>query len=252
MFTLTCQGLVYHGDFLYESCGLNRRSIVKKIDQTTNKVMATYKFTDDIFAEGITYYDNHIFLITYKNKRMYILSADELLLVGTRHYTVETGEGWGLTHTQSHLILSDGSSNLYYYNYPANYSLHYKEYPHLTHHALELVKQVSVKVPTTNKEVEHINELEYANGYIYANIWYQDVIVKIDPTSGYIVNIYDMSTLFPTSSRPRNADCLNGIAYHTKGDYFYITGKFWPYAYIGQFLNATDVNITDKWRGDSL
>lgn len=237
----TCftQGLVYEGEYLYESCGLNGESMVKKLDRKTFKLLQSTPFGREIFAEGLTYYNGYLFMLTYKNKKVYIINADSMNIVGVKKIFTSTSEGWGITHNHNHLIVSDGSSNLFYYDFPDSNSLDDSNKSRILHR----VNTVQVKEYRSKSPVDHVNELEYVNGYIYANLWYQDRIVKIDPVTGYVVNSYDLSKLYPVRSRRRGSDCLNGIAYDQQLNVFLITGKKWPYQYHVQFPNTTDINI---------
>jgi glutamine cyclotransferase len=177
---------------------------------------------------------------------MFIIDANDLKMIGSRHYTTSTNEGWGLTHDGNNLIVTDGSSTLFYFDFPANYSLNTEEYPYLKHHSLTKVKEVTVKSHQTNKPVVYINELEYADGHIYANIWYQDIILKINPSTGIIIHIYEMEHIYPRSKRSRDSDCLNGIAYNPQTSLFMVTGKKWPMGFLGRFPSMEDLNISRK------
>lgn len=158
---------------------------------------------------------------------MLIYETNDLLLTATRTYQTFSGEGWGLTYDGFHLVASDGSSHLSYFKLP--------DLSEKTSSRLELVKDVVVK-DHKGIEIHKINELEYVKGIIYGNIWYQDNIVKIDGVSGLVVEVIELSKLYPQHRRPRKADCMNGIAYDkTDGTgFFYLTGKLWPKQFIVQ------------------
>lgn len=177
---------------------------------------------------------------------MYILKADDLSIIGSRRYPSHIREGWGLTHDGSHLIFSDGSSHIHFLEFPSNYSVPTDSKSQTTIEYLTKSRHIVVKTIQDNKEIQQINELEYVNGYIYANIWYQDIVIKIDPRTGYIVNSYDMTHVYPKPERSRDSDCLNGIAYNPSDNKFMVTGKKWPVAYIGVFSNVSDLVLNSS------
>ena len=177
---------------------------------------------------------------------MYILRADDLSIIGSRRYPSHIREGWGLTHDGSHLILSDGSPHIHFIDFPSNYSAIFDVQSQKKIEYLVRSRFIVVKNIHDNKEVQNINELEYVNGYIYANIWYQDFIIKIDPRTGYIVNTYDMNHVYPKSNRSPGSDCLNGIAYNPSENKFMVTGKKWPVAFLGVFSNVTDLELNSS------
>jgi len=177
---------------------------------------------------------------------MYILRADDLSIIGSRRYPSHIREGWGLTHDGTSLLFSDGSSHIHFIDIPTNYSASFDIQSQMKHEYLVRSRYITVRNIHDQKEVQYINELEYVHGYIYANIWYQDIIIKIDPTTGYIVNSYDMNHVYPKSKRSQNSDCLNGIAYNPSQNKFMVTGKKWPVAFIGIFSNLTDLELNSS------
>ena len=135
------------------------------------------------------------------------------------------GEGWGLTDDGNVLYVSDGSDMI------SIYSIKRERVPQLTvektRSALTFEKKIRVVDKTRGGRIWHLNELEYVDGYLYANIWYADKILKIHPTTGHVVKTIDMSKLWPKKMRPRSADCLNGIAFNKQDKTFLLTGKLW-------------------------
>lgn len=210
------QGLQLYKGFLYESCGLNGKSNVRKVNPTTGAVLKQTKLSHDIFAEGITILNDKIYLITWKNKKMLLFDINTLELLVTTSFQTFNGEGWGLTHnSKNELIASDGSDRLTFLSTPKG-----NNDPSIK------LKDVIVKDPKTGSTFVQINELEYVNGYVYANIWYQDIIIKIDPDTGHVVEKIDMKTLY--TNRVAGADCLNGIAFNESSNVLILTGKLWP------------------------
>merc|ERR1711871_436698 len=132
-------------------------------------------------------------------------------LIGSKSYSTHTGEGWGITY--------DGTNFLMFFSLPSDLT---------TPEQLVQIRKVRVIDPETDADVRHVNELEYVDGYVYANLWYKDKIIKIDPKTGYIVEEINMSSLYPINKRTKTADCLNGIAYDKTNGLFYVTGKLWP------------------------
>lgn len=177
---------------------------------------------------------------------MYILRADDLSIIGSRRYPSHIREGWGLTHDGSQLIFSDGTSQLHFLEFPTNYSDSAESQSQLKHEYLVKSRHVVVRTMHDNREIHQINELEFAHGYVYANIWYQDTVIKIDPRTGYVVNSYDMSHVYPRATRSRTSDCLNGIAYEPSENKFMVTGKKWPVAFLGVFSNLTDLELNSS------
>lgn len=215
------QGLYIYKNFIYESSGNYGKSSLRIVDPESGKVLKSTPIHRKYFAEGITVIDDLVYMLTWKEKTLLIFDANDLELLSTRTYETFNGEGWGLTHDRIHLIVSDGSNRLTYFLKP---TMDEKDGS-----SLKKVKHVRVTDPSrVGKKIEFINELEMVDGYIYANIWYQDIMIKINPASGRVVSIYDLSSLYPMTSRSKTADCLNGIAYNSTSGRFLLTGKWWP------------------------
>lgn len=214
------QGFVIYKGQLYEGTGgkpdANRyESRISKIDLPSGKATATQPLGTDYFGEGITVFGDKLYQVTWTEKKGFIY--DPASLKRTGEFTINT-EGWGLTHDSTHLILSDGSSNLYFLD-PENFK---------TARILSVTNQFG--------PVNHLNELEYINGYIYANKWQTNYILKIDPSNGQVVARADLSTLLDSMKQQyfQNTDyndgdaVLNGIAYDAATGKIFITGKLWP------------------------
>ena len=200
------QGLVvYDGKFL-ESTGQYGASSLRRVDIETGRVERLQALDAAYFGEGIAVLHDRLYQLTWQNGIGFVYDAKTFALERTVRYT---GEGWGLTTDGTHLILSDGTSALRFLD-PEN---------------LAVVRQLTV----TDAEIPvvRINELEYVEGEIWANIWYQDRIARIAPDSGEVVGWIDLGTLYPRAGRPTN-DVLNGIAYDAASERLFVTGKNWP------------------------
>lgn len=205
------QGLVINDNVIYEGTGRNYNSKLRKIDPESGEILKETKLEDEFFGEGITLINNKIYQLTYRSKIGLVYDAESFEII--RKFDLQTVEGWGLTNDLKNLISSDGSSNLYFYD---------PEY-------LTQVDQLEVcnnKGPVTN-----LNELEYVDGFIWANVYGEPYIVKIDAQSGSITGILDLENLFPKGISRDIDHVLNGIAYNRDSKTFYITGKLWPVMY---------------------
>jgi glutamine cyclotransferase len=207
------QGLLVHQGKLYESTG-QKQSYIGIVDIKTGKPDKKVVLDDQYFGEGITILNNKIYQLTWENKVgfVYDLATFEKL----REFKYNT-EGWGLTHDNRHLIMSDGTEKLIY----------------LDTATFEPVKTIRVK--DENGFVTKLNELEYMEGFILANQWETNRILKIDPQTGNVAGIIDLTPLAREAKmdNPR-ADVLNGIAYHPTTKLLIVTGKFWPSIYVLQ------------------
>lgn len=205
------QGFVVHNGKLYESTGEEGHSWFGLLNIKTGRPEKKVNLPDEYFGEGITILNNKVYQLTWKNKTgfVYSLSTFEKL----REFSYDT-EGWGLTHDGTHLIMSDGSNRLFY----------------LDSATLEVAK--TLKITYDNEPVNQLNELEFVNGFIYANIWQTNTIVKIDPTSSQVVGLLDLSALAEQAriNNPR-VDVLNGIAWYEGTRSLLVTGKYWPNIY---------------------
>ncbi|HOK13481.1 MAG TPA: glutaminyl-peptide cyclotransferase [Candidatus Kapabacteria bacterium] len=202
------QGLLYHDGFLYESTGQHGHSALYKIDPQSGKVITKATLPDDKFGEGIAVWKNKIYQITWLENTCYVYDAKSLKLERTLRYN---GEGWGLVADGDRLIMSDGSFVLKYIN-PQDFS------------------QIGTKQVhyLNGRQVYNINELEFdGEGYLYANIWQEDKIVKIDTAAGKVVGIIDISPLREIVVRGGAPEVSNGIAFIPQSRTFILTGKYW-------------------------
>jgi len=205
------QGLFYNEGILYEGTGQESGSTLRKTELETGKVIQQHNLDPSLFGEGITLCNDRIFQVTWQNKVGFVYGKSDFRLINKIYYQ---GEGWGLTTLGNRIVRSDGSNILYF-------------------HEPEMFDAVSrIEVYDHEKKVDQMNELEYINGEIWANIWMTDLIARIDPLSGKVNSYVDLSHLFPESKRQEvNADVLNGIAWDQKTGRIFVTGKRWPNLY---------------------
>ncbi len=205
------EGLVYYKGYIYESTGQKRMSRLRQINPANGEILKDRKLEDNFFGEGLTILNDKIYQLTYQTKVGFVYDLETFELI--RKFDLQTNEGWGMTNDGKNLILSDGSSQLYYYD-------------------PEYFTQIDqLDVCDKNGIVEKINELEFVKGTIWANIYGEPYLVKIEAKSGKVLARLDLKNLFPAGI-PDNLDyVLNGIAYNPESDTFYITGKYWPVMY---------------------
>lgn len=204
------QGLVYLDGFLYEGTGLNGKSSLRKVKLETGEVVQQRPLPDQYFGEGITGWKNQLVQLTWQAQTGFVYDRATFEFKKTFRYS---GEGWGLTHDDSRLIMSDGTSTLRFWS-PATF---------------EEIGRLQVQDGAT--PVPNLNELEYVNGEIYANIWQTDRIARIDPSSGRVTGWIDLQGLLTSADRTIAVDVLNGIAYDPQGRRLFITGKLWPHVF---------------------
>lgn len=204
------QGLVYLDGFMYEGTGQYGKSFLRKTDMSNNNILSALSIDSRLFGEGVTIYKDKIYQITWKSRKGFVYDLKTFSLESTFTYN---SQGWGITTIGDELIMSDGSNKLYYMD-PSTFNV---------------VKEIEVydhKGPVYN-----LNELEYINGQVWANVWMTDRIVLIDPKTGTVTAELDMKNLLPASERRKldsNEDVLNGIAYNSEKGTVYVTGKCWP------------------------
>jgi len=204
------QGLLYADGLFYESAGLYGQSTLRKLEVESGAVLLEERLDEQYFAEGLTLLNGKLYQLTWKENKGFIYDPQDLSLLGTFTYSTE---GWGLTTDGSSLILSDGSAALYFID------------------PQSMLTTRTLQVTLDGAPLERLNELEYIRGEIYANIWYKDLIVRINPESGEVIGVIDCSILRECQSAPLPKDVLNGIAYDAKEDRLFITGKNWPWIY---------------------
>jgi glutamine cyclotransferase len=204
------QGLLYADGVLYESAGLYGQSTLRKLELESGAVLLEEHLDAQYFAEGLTLLDGKLYQLTWKENKGFIYDPQDFRQLGTFTYSTE---GWGLTTDGSSLILSDGSANLYFID------------------PKTMQTSRTLLVSLDGAPLERLNELEFIRGEIYANIWYKDLIVRINPESGEVIGVIDCGILREGQDAPLPKDVLNGIAYDAQGDQLFITGKNWPWIY---------------------
>jgi glutaminyl-peptide cyclotransferase len=208
------QGLVIHDGKLYESTGQKGESWMGVIDVKTGKPEKKVDLPAEYFGEGITILNNKIYQLTWTSKIGFVYDLKTFNRIQSFEYNTP---GWGITHDTKNLIMSDGTNKLTYLD------------------TVSLKPLRSISVTDENGDVKDLNELEYIEGYIFANIWQTNTIVKIDPQSGKVVGRLDLSQLARDAQmRSPKVDVLNGIAYHPTTKLVLVTGKYWPMTYVIQ------------------
>jgi len=201
------QGLEFHDGIFYESDGEYGGSSLRKV-AVSGKVLQKVDLSDDIFAEGLTLLGNKLIQLTWQNKFGMLWDKNSFKQLGQFPYQSSI-EGWGLTNDTQRLYKSDGSNMLYFLNKDTFQEEGYLE------------------VYNNEGPVDQLNELEFIDGKIYANIYLTDKIVAIDPKTGAVTGMIDLSGLYPQADRNAGADVLNGIAYDHDGGRLFVTGKKW-------------------------
>ncbi|MBX3419082.1 MAG: glutaminyl-peptide cyclotransferase [Pirellulaceae bacterium] len=203
------QGLVFDasGEFLYESTGLLGQSSFRKIDWKTGEVLVKKPLDNDLFGEGLTFLKGKFYQLTWKNDLILVYDQD-MNLLETRDFNREM---WGLTTDGTHLIISNGTSQLMY----------------VDPQTLQIIKRVAVRRANPTWE---LNDLEFNNGRIYANLFRTDLICEIDNANGEVIGIIDLDGLWPMKERPADG-LMNGIAVNRKLQKMFVTGKLCPYLY---------------------
>ena len=204
--TAFTEGFLMDGGFLYESTGLNGRSRPMKIDLETGKILMERKLEPQYFGEGIAILNEKIFQLTYKANIGFVYDKNTFEIIDTFYYPTQ---GWGFTSDGKNLIMSDGTEILHFID------------PHT-------LKQTRYIVVSDGRgKIGYINELEYVDGKIFANVWTTDFIAIISPQTGKILGWVDLTGIYPERTSQRNADVLNGIAYNERTKRLLVTGKNW-------------------------
>ncbi len=215
------QGLIVAGPGrLFEGTGDYANSSLREVEIETGRILRQVSLGDPtLYGEGIAQIGDRIFQLTWQNQIGLIYDAATFTRTGSFTYPTPPAtmprEGWGLTYDGTSLIMSDGTATLYFVD------------PEQTVVTGQLAVKHTITVKIGNQPRDRLNELEYINGAIFANVWYSDQIVRIDPASGQVTGILDMSGLLSPAERAA-ADVLNGIAYDPASGLIFVTGKYWP------------------------
>ena len=204
------QGLEIHDNKLYVSSGLYGKSMIRVYQLPDMSLLLTVPIDPRIFAEGLTIIGERLFLLSWRERVMLVYALPDLTLIGQSPLP---GQGWGATHDEDTLWFSDGSDRLYAADLEAG------------------GKVTALPVTLRGKPLRNLNELEWVNGQIWANLWQTDEIAQIDPATGVVVGLIDLSGLLPADARLRDTDVLNGIAVDPETGAIWVTGKRWPWLY---------------------
>lgn len=206
------QGFVFEDGFLYEGTGQYGTSSLRKLKLETGEILKEVRLSRQIFGEGITIHKNRIIQLTWMSQVGFVYDKKSFRHLDTFRYPIPI-EGWGITTDGTHLIVSDGSHRLYFID-PESFKVRKR-----------------LEVHDHRGPVFKINELEYVEGAVYANVWQSSKIIKIDIDSGRVTGIIDLSEIVPEQFRGHCDYVLNGIAYDSEKRRFFVTGKMWPQVY---------------------
>jgi glutaminyl-peptide cyclotransferase len=206
--TAFTEGLFYLDGCLYESTGLEQHSSIRQVDLASGKVLKQLDIPAEYFGEGIVNWGGTLVSLTWKSEVGFVFDRATFKLRRQWHYA---GEGWALTQDGKQLIMSDGTAQLRFLN------------------PQTLLETRRLEVTLNGKPLMNLNELEWVKGEIYANVWHANWIARIDPGSGQVTGIINLSGILSESNLADGPDgVLNGIAYDAKGDRLFVTGKNWP------------------------
>ncbi|HUF72738.1 MAG TPA: glutaminyl-peptide cyclotransferase [Gammaproteobacteria bacterium] len=200
------QGLIFLDGYLYESTGRRGESSLRRVDPGTGRIEQFLALEPQYFGEGLAEFDGRLIQLTWESGVGFVYDLTDFSLEERFRYT---GQGWGLTQDGERLIMSDGTATLRFLD-PDDFSV-----------------IGTLPVSEDGLPVLDLNELEYIDGEIWANVWMEDYVVRIDPDTGAVIGRIDLSGLYPAQARPRDA-VVNGIAYDEETDRIFVTGKLWP------------------------
>jgi glutamine cyclotransferase len=218
-FNAYTQGLVYSEGFLYESTGRRGQSSLRKVNPEDGAVITNHSLADEFFGEGITILNEKIYQLTWQSYTGFIYDKSTFLIMEEFFYNTE---GWGITHNDKELIVSDGTSTLTFLD-PLTF---------------EILREIDVI--DDNGLVQNLNELEYVNGEIFANILYSYKIARIDPDNGEVVGYIDLTGILSNERMDYPIDVMNGIAYDPDADRLFVTGKLWPQVFEIRLIKKAD------------
>ncbi len=204
------QGLFFHNNVLYESCGQYGLSSFRQLELKSGKILRRLNFESKYFLEGACVLNGFLYILTWQENKCFVYDANSLEYRGELW---NPREGWGITTDGKNLIMSDGTSKLY------------------TLDPMTFAVKSEVEVKLNGKPLRFLNELEYINGDIWANVYGDDSIVIINPQNGIVKGVVDCRNLLPRSLYTSTTDVLNGIAYNPTDGNIYLTGKNWPKLY---------------------
>lgn len=201
------EGLLFDGGRLYESTGREGQSVIRQVDLATGRTLREAKVPAGLFGEGIVAWKRQLFSVTWHGGRGFRWSLPDLKAAGEWRYT---GEGWAMTDDGRHIILSDGTPVLRFLD-PAT---------------MRVAR--TLNVTANGRPLKNLNELEYIDGEIWANVWMTRFIVRIDPATGKVKGALDLAELVAKAGTTDPDAVANGIAYDRQARRIYVTGKNWP------------------------
>jgi len=205
------EGLLIHDSKLYESTG-DKESWIGIVDIKTGKTDKKVQLDPKYFGEGMTIINNKVYYLTWKHKVGFIYDFNTFKEIGQFNYETE---GWGMTNDGKNIITSDGTDKIYFLD------------------TLSMKPVKTLSITQDDKPLKDLNELEYAEGFLYANVWQTSTVVKIDMSTGKVVGVLDLSPLTTQARELKpGVDVLNGIAWHPKTKLMLVTGKYWNYIYV--------------------
>lgn len=216
------QGLVYDNGDLFEGTGLWGESTLRRVDLETGDVLQILDLSPAYFGEGVTLHDNRLIQLTFQSGIGFVYNRDTFAILDNFTYPTQ---GWGLTHDQQRLIMSDGSSTLRFWD-PTTF-----------------VETGQVQVYDDQGPVIRLNELEYIQGEVFANIWLTDLIARINPTTGQVIAYIDLTGLLGPGPWIPTPDVLNGIAYDSENNRLFVTGKRWPQLFEIELLGCPPLPV---------
>jgi len=204
------QGLIFDKGIMFESTGQKTSSSLREAELKTGKVVRQLDLDDTLFGEGITLYGDRLYLVTWQNRVGFVYDKTTFKVINKIYYATE---GWGLATIGNKIVMSDGTNTLYYYD-PETFTVISR-----------------IEVYDNEQKVDSLNELEYINGEIWANVWMSDNIARIDPLTGKVLAYINLKGLLPESEKKPDTDVLNGIAFDKESGRIFVTGKKWPKLY---------------------
>ena len=210
------QGLAIDEGVMYEGTGLTGESSLRRVDLETGDVLQIYELPSNLFGEGITVFDDKIIQLTWQSQIGFVYDKSSFDLLQNFSYSTQ---GWGITTDGTRLIMSDGSANLYFLN-PETFE-----------------KTGQVEVHDGNTSVTKLNELEYINGEVYANVWLTNKIAIINPNTGQVTGWIDLTGIYTPGTGDSN-NVLNGIAYDSENSSLFVTGKRWSQLFEIKLIEA--------------
>ena len=201
------QGLLWHDGGFYESTGQYGQSKLRRLEFPSGRVLKEIKLSPELFGEGLALVDSRLIQLTWQSQRGFVYDLSTFKM--EREFSYST-EGWGLTYDGKSLILSDGSSDLFYYD-PQTF---------------KTIRKLAVRM--NGQPITELNELEFIEGEIWSNVWQRDLILQIDPSTGTVKSFLDLKEIMAPSDRTGGENVLNGIAFDEERKRIFVTGKLWP------------------------